>query len=99
MNVTFSNKRRGFHDLYLRGDRGGVIKISESSAIGEYDDALDNPGSSALWIESPRNAYSREEIESMIEIMQKWLDQKRLPNAEQLEEMLDPDFDTVEEVV
>ena len=52
--------------------------LAESSAIGDYEDAFDNPGGSYLWVGSDHH-LSREEIADMIEVMQHWLDHKRLP--------------------
>jgi hypothetical protein len=52
--------------------------ISESSAIGEYEDALDNPGSSYLWIDSHHH-LNREEVRQLIGYLQYWLEHKHLP--------------------
>jgi len=52
--------------------------LSESSVIGDYDDALDNPGSSALWVGDEFH-LNREEVAFMVSAMQHWLDSKRLP--------------------
>ena len=52
--------------------------LSESSAVGEYDDSFENPGSSYLWVGQDHH-LNREEVAKMIEIMQHWLDKKRLP--------------------
>lgn len=83
MKVHYSNERRGFQDLRVQGG----LSIGESSAIGDYDDAMDIPGSSALWLECPRESYNREEIANIIEIFQWWLDSGRLPDSEQLPQL------------
>ena len=51
--------------------------IGESSAIGLYNDAWDNPGSSFLWIGEDHH-LNREEVKELIDRMQYWLDNKRL---------------------
>lgn len=95
MKVTHTNKRRGFQDLALfpSADPGDSLTIRESSAIGDYEDSLDIPGSSSLYIGVPGSeaAYNREEVAAVIAILEWWLDSGRLPNAEQLAE-----FDDVE---
>lgn len=75
---------RGFygfeHEKYPPNDSSERI-IQESSAIGNYDDALDNPGSSYLWVGDDFH-LSREEVQELIGHMQYWLENKRLPNNE-----------------
>jgi hypothetical protein len=95
VKVTYSNKRRGFQDLALFSatDPADGLSIRESSAIGDYEDSFDIPGSSSLYIGVSGNesAYDREEVASVIDILQWWLDSGRLPDADQLAE-----FDDVE---
>ena len=50
--------------------------VQESSAIGDYEDAFDNPGSSFLWIGS--HELNREEVAEFIQHLQHWLDTKCL---------------------
>ena len=52
--------------------------IGESSAIGNYPDALEDPGSSFLWVGEDHH-LSREDVGELIEVLQHWLDHKRLP--------------------
>ena len=52
--------------------------LQESSAIGEYDDSLDCPGSSYLWV-GDNHHLNRDEITTLIQILQYWLLNKRLP--------------------
>lgn len=71
---------RGFiHIIHLNHANEPVEKrlISESSAIGDYDDSLRKPGSSYLWIGEDHH-LNREEVKELIERMQYWLDHKRL---------------------
>ena len=70
---------RGFivfteHD-YPNGNERRLLQ--ESSAIGDYDDALDNSGSSFLWI-GDHFHLNREQVEQLIAEMEYWLTNKRL---------------------
>lgn len=71
---------RGFqlieHDKYSV-DPEKVRLIQESSAIGDYADSWDKPGSSYLWISDSLH-LNRDEVKYLIERMQSWLDGKRL---------------------
>ena len=51
--------------------------IQESSAIGDYEDAMDKPGSSFLWV-GDHHHLNREEVQELIERMQHWLATGRL---------------------
>lgn len=55
--------------------------VQESSAIGNYDDAVARPGSSFLWIGYDHH-LDREEVAEMIAIMQRWLDTGTLKTTE-----------------
>ncbi len=52
--------------------------IQESSAIRDYEDSWDNPGSSYLWVGKDHH-LNREQVKELIGYMQYWLDNKRLP--------------------
>ena len=72
---------RGFirvkHEKYQNKPGVGACLIQESSAIGDYDDSFDNPGSSFLWVGQDHH-LDRDEIRDLIDRMQYWLDSKRL---------------------
>ena len=51
--------------------------IGESSAIGDYEDSLDYPGSSYLWVGVDHH-LNREQVRELIDRMQYWLKSKRL---------------------
>jgi hypothetical protein len=75
MKVTKSD--RGFeflnHDAYIPADRGKYDRLaSQSSAVGEYDDAYDRPGSSALWI-GEHHHLNREEVAQLVKHLKAWL--------------------------
>ncbi len=53
---------------------------SESTAIGDYEDSFQEPGSSFLWI--GRNHHlNREEVAELIASLQYWIEHKRLPES------------------
>lgn len=73
MNVTQTD--RGFeqieHPKYPPD--GSLFRlVQESSAIGDYDNAFDIPGSSYLWI-GDHHHLSREEVAELVEHLQSWL--------------------------
>jgi hypothetical protein len=51
--------------------------IQESSAVGDYEDSFDLPGSSFLWVGEDHH-LNREQVKELIGHMQYWLDNKRL---------------------
>ena len=71
---------RGFNHLmekeYLNPENETTI-VSESSAIGYYDDSFDNPGSSYLWF-GEKHHLDREQVEKVVEALNNWLENKRL---------------------
>lgn len=73
---------RGFirvnHERYASEPTEEAVLIAESSAIGGYDDSMELPGSSYLWIGEAHH-LDREGVADMIRRMQHWLDHKRLP--------------------
>lgn len=78
---------RGFeHTTY--GLTPDTIKriVQESSGVGDYDDALDNPGSSFLWIGDDFH-LNREQVKELIDVMTMWYEQGRLPTPAQLENL------------
>lgn len=72
---------RGFivieHPTYLKQEP--VRLIGESSAVGNYDDSWDNPGSSYLWFGDDIH-LNREEVSDLIKKLAYWLENKRLPS-------------------
>lgn len=71
---------RGFrilkHKAYLADNKYERL-AQESSAIGDYEDSFDNPGSSYLWI-SEHHHLNREEVKQLIDHLNHWLETKRL---------------------
>jgi hypothetical protein len=69
---------RGFevleHDGYpVEGKKGPQRLAQQSSAIGDYDDSFDRPGSSFLWI-GENHHLNREEVKEFISQLQSWVD-------------------------
>lgn len=66
---------RGFeqveHRRYPEGDP--VRLVSQSSIIGDYDDAVNRPGTSALWIGADHH-LNREEVALLVKHLQSWVE-------------------------
>lgn len=77
IQITERGYRYLLTEIY-QNKRGEMTRIlAESSAVGDYEDSLDRPGSSFLWVGHDHH-FNREEITELIEFMQYWLDNKRL---------------------
>jgi hypothetical protein len=72
---------RGFravvHEKYQNTPGEFTRLVQESSAIGDYEDSYEKPGSSYLWVGNDHH-LNREEIAELIERMQYWLENGRL---------------------
>lgn len=79
--MLIKQSERGFlflmHPKYVP-PHDEVRLVSESSAVGDYEDSWKIPGSSFLWI-GEHHHLNREEVESLITNLRHWLDNKRLP--------------------
>ena len=77
MNAILTNRnfRLVEHQTYPESKIERLIQ--ESSAIGDYKDALNNPGSSFLWIGKDFH-LNREEVEKLKDYLTYWLIHKRL---------------------
>ena len=81
-NMRVLENDRGFRKVVAEkyqnepGEFTGLI--AESSAIGDYDDSMEMPGSSYLWVGQDHH-LNREEIADLIVYLQSWLRDKRLP--------------------
>lgn len=74
---------RGFRHITHPGyptdrSRGEQRLVSESSAIGEYDDAFDRPGSSFLWV-GEHHRLDRDQVAELRDILTHWINHGRLP--------------------
>lgn len=82
---------RGFvvvtHPIYA--GEGESRLVQESSAIGDYDDSMENPGSSYLWIGADHH-LNREQVQKFVGILRHWLKNGRLHYCQ---EEQDPQFE------
>lgn len=46
--------------------------VQQSSAIGNYDDSMEKPGSSYLWVGNSHH-LNREQVQELVEHLQAWL--------------------------
>ncbi len=65
---------RGF-TFILSDDEERIV--SESSAVGDYEDSFDIPGSSYLWVGDTQ--LNREDIAKLRDALSHWLENKSLP--------------------
>ncbi len=72
---------RGFtvleHPVYAADPSRSERLIQESSAVGDYENSLDMPGSSFLWVGADHH-LNREEVLELICHMKRWLNKGRL---------------------
>lgn len=72
--MKYSTTNRGFgiveHPSYLSQEVSRLVQ--SSSKIGDYEDAFDRPGTSALWIGEDHH-LDREEVAKLVEHLQAWL--------------------------
>jgi len=73
--MEIERSERGFdfliHPAYLPEDDFSRL-ASQSSAIRDYEDAWDRPGSSCLWI-GEHHHLNREEVAQFVAHLQAWL--------------------------
>jgi len=76
MTMNLERSERGFWQLnypaYLFDKEGMKRLAAESSAIGDYPDSFDRPGSSFLWI-GEHHHLSREEVQDFIAALSRWV--------------------------
>ncbi len=68
--MIIKTTKRGFKYLQI-GDESTDIIFQESSAVGDYEDSLDRPGSSYLWFRDVH--MDRERVGQLVELLQLWL--------------------------
>ena len=75
MIIEERTTERGFEFVLFHDSKGSSCSIQQSSAIGDFPDAVKHPGTSFLWIGrdgSDRMHISREQVPQIIEILQRW---------------------------
>lgn len=72
--------QRGFvvvtHETYTQPENATRL-IQESSAIGDYENSMSNPGSSYLWVGQDHH-LNREQVAELTGRMMHWLNTGRL---------------------
>lgn len=62
-----------FHEAYPPSSTGHEARlVQQSSAIGNYPDSLEKPGSSFLWV-GEEHHLNREEVTELRDILTHWL--------------------------
>lgn len=78
--MELTKSERGFyylhHQAYLEPHAMSRL-VSESSAVGDYEDSLDKPGSSFLRV-GDKHHLNREEVAEFVTHLQRWLQTGRL---------------------
>jgi hypothetical protein len=73
--MTKTKNGRGFtavtHPAYLP-DVGEKRLVQQSSAVGDYNDAFDRPGTSFLWV-GEHHHLNREEVADLAAYLNNWL--------------------------
>lgn len=77
MNVTFIVRKseRGFERVDAESyanDPKMLRLVGQSSAIGDYEDSYDRPGTSYLWI-GEHHHLNREQVGEYVALLQNWL--------------------------
>jgi len=73
--MKFERNNRGFgmliHEKYPYD--GTIERVAQhSSAIGDYKDSFDKPGSSYLWV-GENHHLNREEVKELVKHLKNWL--------------------------
>jgi len=80
--MEFEKSERGFicvtHLKYGSTEQERILQ--ESSIIGDYSNSMKNPGSSYLWV-GEYHHLDREGVAELINILEYWLENKRLPQS------------------
>lgn len=74
--MKFVRTERGFGLLKhpSHSDPPEDLRLAQhSSAVGDYDDSFDRPGTSYLWI-GDKHHLNREEVAEFVRHLQSWLD-------------------------
>lgn len=67
--MKISHTERGFEYLGQSNDK---LRVQQSSAVGDYDDNLEKPGSSFLWIGEAH--MNKEEVKEIVDHLKAWLE-------------------------
>ena len=81
MKVTLTERGFQIIEHESRRDSKPERLVQMSSAIGEYEDAFDRPGTSALWI-GDRHHLDREQVAELRDHLTRWLETGELGKVE-----------------
>lgn len=70
-----------FYPTYLDEDSEHSRLVAQSSAIGDYGDSFDRPGSSYLWI-GRYHHLNRDEVREFVGLLNLWLETGSLERRE-----------------
>lgn len=86
--MCFGESGRGFRFItFDSNEPNASTKLAcESSAIGDYPDAIESPGSSFLYI-GEKHTLNREAVNLLRLSLEYWLAKGRLPQKQHLEEL------------
>lgn len=70
---------RGFQVIEFKDSYGESCSLQQSSAIGDYTDSFDRPGSSYVWLgrnteEPTRMHLNREQVQVLVKYLNRWLE-------------------------
>lgn len=67
---------RGFEIVDFTDRNGAPCSLQQSSAVGDYDDAYDRPGTSMVWLGAGdlRMHLDREMVSELIGLLRRWLE-------------------------
>jgi len=67
---------RGFELIEFVDENGETCHLQQSSVIGDYADAFDRPGSSAVWLGTSRKRMhlSREQVREVVDHLARWME-------------------------
>lgn len=81
--MKIETTQRGFETINHKcnlEDKPPERLVQQSSAIGDYEDAFDRPGSSFLWI-GDNHHLNREEVTEFRDSLNRWLETGYLSKA------------------
>jgi len=72
--MKIEKTERGFELINFQDHNDASCSLQQSSAVGDYGDAFERPGSSFVWLGAPiRMHLSREQVAELVQHLQQWL--------------------------
>lgn len=81
--MDFGVSVRGFRIIVCEASSSNEMPrlVQESSAVGDYEDSLEKPGSSFLWV-GDKHHLNREGVAVLVKSLEHWLETGRLPESQ-----------------